>query len=61
VIGARPDNASEHEEGVVLNPSVVCIPAKDWDAFEVWMQRPAIAVPALAELLRRTPSWLSSS
>jgi hypothetical protein len=30
---------------------------KDWEAFEAWINRPAEAVPALAELASRTPSW----
>lgn len=44
-------------EAEVLNRSNITIPAKDWEAFEAWIGRPAEAVPALAELARRTPSW----
>ena len=36
---------------------VVTIPAKDWEAFEAWLDRPGETIPALAELARRTPSW----
>ena len=36
---------------------IVTIPAKDWEAFETWINRPAETIPALAELARRTPSW----
>ncbi|MFA6206085.1 MAG: DUF1778 domain-containing protein [Methylocystis sp.] len=47
----------EAAEAEVLNRSNITIPAKDWEAFEAWVGRPAEAVPALAELARRTPSW----
>lgn len=49
--------ALESAEIEVLNRVIVTIPAKDWDAFEAWIGRPAEAIPALAELARRTPSW----
>lgn len=44
-------------EAEVLNRSNITIPAKDWEAFEAWIGRPAEAVPALAELAQRIPSW----
>jgi uncharacterized protein (DUF1778 family) len=47
----------EAAEADMLNRSIVAIPAKDWEAFEAWVDRPAEAIPALAELARRTPSW----
>ncbi|HEY8215074.1 MAG TPA: DUF1778 domain-containing protein [Methylocystis sp.] len=47
----------EAAEAEVLNRSNIVIPAKDWEAFEAWINRPAEAVPALAELAGRTPSW----
>lgn len=49
--------ALEAAEVDVLSRSAVIIPAKDWDAFEAWINRPAEAVAALGELARRTPSW----
>ena len=49
--------ALESAETAVLNRTVVSIPAKDWDAFEAWVRRPAKAIPALAELARRKPTW----
>jgi uncharacterized protein (DUF1778 family) len=49
--------AVEAAEAEVLNRSIITIPAKDWEAFEAWINRPAEAVPALAELARRAPSW----
>jgi uncharacterized protein (DUF1778 family) len=51
--------ALESAESEVLNRSVVTIPAEHWDAFEAWVRRPARAIPALAELARRTPTWES--
>jgi uncharacterized protein (DUF1778 family) len=45
--------ALESAEMDVLNRSVVTIPAKDWEAFEAWLNRPAEAIPALAELARK--------
>lgn len=49
--------ALEFAEAEILNRSVVTIPAKDWEAFEAWVGRPAEPVPALAELVRRRPTW----
>jgi uncharacterized protein (DUF1778 family) len=49
--------ALEAAEAEVLNRTIVTIPAKDWEAFESWLDRPAETIPALAELARRTPSW----
>jgi uncharacterized protein (DUF1778 family) len=46
----------EAAELEMLNRSIVTIPAKDWDAFETWINRPAEAIPALTELARRTRS-----
>lgn len=49
--------AVEAAETEILGRSIVAIPAKDWEAFEAWSDRPAEAVPGLAELARRKPSW----
>ena len=49
--------AVEAAETEILGRSVVTIPAQDWEAFEAWVNRPAEAIPALAELARRRPSW----
>jgi len=49
--------ALESAEAEVLNRTIVTIPAKDWEAFEAWVNRPSEIVPALVELARRTPSW----
>jgi uncharacterized protein (DUF1778 family) len=49
--------AVEAAETEMFYRSIVTIPAKDWEAFEAWIDRPAEAVPALAKLACRTPSW----
>ena len=49
--------ALEAAEMEVLERNIVTIPAKDWDAFEAWVKRPAKAIPALKKLARRTPTW----
>ena len=40
----------EAAEMDVLNRSVVAIPAKDWEAFETWINRPAETKERLAKL-----------
>src|SRR5271156_6282080 len=47
----------EAAELEMLDRNIVTIPAKDWEAFEAWISRPAEAIPALTELARRSPSW----
>ncbi len=49
--------ALEAAEADVLNRTIVTIPAKDWEAFEAWINRPAEVIPALKELAAMTPSW----
>jgi uncharacterized protein (DUF1778 family) len=49
--------ALEAAEADVLNRTIVTIPAKDWDAFEAWIGRPAKTIPALKKLARVPPSW----
>ena len=49
--------ALEVAEADVLNRTIVTIPAKDWDAFEAWINRPAKTIPALKKLARLAPSW----
>jgi uncharacterized protein (DUF1778 family) len=49
--------ALEAAETEILNRMIVTIPAKDWEAFETWLGRPAEIVPALAELAGRPPTW----
>jgi uncharacterized protein (DUF1778 family) len=49
--------ALDAAEADILNRAIVTIPAKDWEAFEAWLRRPAEIVPALAELAGRRPTW----
>jgi uncharacterized protein (DUF1778 family) len=49
--------ALEAAEADVLNRTIVTIPAKDWDAFEAWINRPAKTIQPLKKLARATPSW----
>jgi uncharacterized protein (DUF1778 family) len=49
--------AVEAAEVDVLNRVIVTIPAKDWEAFESWINRPAETVPGLKKLARLTPTW----
>jgi len=49
--------AVEAAEAEILGRSIVTIPAKDWESFEAWVNRPAETIPALAGLARRRPSW----
>ena len=49
--------ALESAEAEVLNRTIVAIPAKDWEAFEAWVSRPAETIAPLMELAQRIPSW----
>jgi uncharacterized protein (DUF1778 family) len=49
--------ALEAAETVVLERRIVTIPAKDWQRFEAWANRPAREVPGLKELAERPPTW----
>lgn len=49
--------ALESAETDVLNRTVVTVPAKDWEAFEAWIARPAEVNEGLAKLARVVPSW----
>jgi uncharacterized protein (DUF1778 family) len=49
--------AVDAAEAEMFHRGIVTIPAKEWEAFESWINRPAENIPALAELARRVPSW----
>lgn len=49
--------ALEAAEIDMIERRVVIIPAKDWEAFEAWVARPAQAIPALKKLARKAPTW----
>ncbi len=49
--------ALEAAEVDMLERPVVTIPAKDWEAFEAWANRPPQKIAALEELARTDPEW----
>ena len=49
--------AVEAAESDMLERRIVTIPAKDWEAFEAWAQRPAEDIAALKELASKDPTW----
>lgn len=49
--------ALEAAEIDMLERPVVTIPAKDWEAFEAWANRPPQKIAALEELARTDPAW----
>jgi uncharacterized protein (DUF1778 family) len=49
--------AVEAAKAEVLKRTVIVIPAKDCEAFEAWINRPAEVIPALKKLARVIPSW----
>lgn len=40
-----------------LDRRVVIIPARDWEAFEAWADRPPEKIAALESLARTAPEW----
>lgn len=40
-------------ESALLKRAVITIPAKAWEGFKAWIERPAEIIPALAKLARR--------
>ena len=40
-----------------LERRVATIPAKDWEAFEAWAERPPEKIAALESLARTPPKW----
>ena len=49
--------ALEAAEMDMLERPVVNIPAKDWEAFEAWADRPPQKIAALEELVHTDPAW----
>lgn len=44
-------------ETALVHRNRVIIPAKDWEAFEAWIDGPAADNPGLAGLAGRKPAW----
>ncbi|MBX9843261.1 MAG: DUF1778 domain-containing protein [Xanthobacteraceae bacterium] len=49
--------ALEAAEMDMLERPIVTIPAKDWEAFETWANRPTQKIAALEKLARTDPAW----
>jgi uncharacterized protein (DUF1778 family) len=49
--------AVEAAEADILERRIVTIPAKDWEAFEAWANRPAEEIKGLKELAAKAPTW----
>jgi len=49
--------ALEAAEIDLLERRVVTIPAKDWEAFEAWADRPPEKIAEIEELARTNPKW----
>jgi hypothetical protein len=49
--------AVEAAEADVFNRTIVTIPAKDWEAFEAWANRPPEEIAGLKDLARKAPTW----
>lgn len=49
--------ALEAAEVDMLERPVVTIPAKDWEAFEAWADRPPQKIAKIEELARTNPKW----
>jgi uncharacterized protein (DUF1778 family) len=49
--------ALEAAEVDFLERRVVTIPARDWEAFESWVERPAEELPGLRRLAGLPPTW----
>lgn len=49
--------ALDAAEADMLERRIVTIPAKDWEAFEAWANRPPQEIAALKALARKPPAW----
>ena len=49
--------ALDAAEADIVERRIVTIPAKDWEAFEAWTNRPAREIKGLKDLAGKTPTW----
>jgi uncharacterized protein (DUF1778 family) len=49
--------AVDAPEPDILERRIVTIPAKDWEAFEAWANRPPEEIAGLEDLARIAPTW----
>ena len=53
--------AVEAAEADVLDRRIIMIPAKDWEEFETWANRPAEEIQGLRNLFGKAPTWETQS
>lgn len=51
------DAAVRAAEAVLMEQTLVRLPAEDFEAFRAALAAPAVASPEMVELLRRRPPW----
>jgi uncharacterized protein (DUF1778 family) len=49
--------AVQAAETSLFHRNIVSIPAKNWEAFEMWVGGPSVDNPGLAAIAKRVPSW----
>lgn len=49
--------ALDAAEADILERRIVTIPAKNWEAFEAWANRPPQEIAGLKDLARTAPTW----
>ena len=49
--------ALDAAEADILERRIVTIPAKDWEGFEAWANRPPEEIAGLKELAHKPPTW----
>jgi uncharacterized protein (DUF1778 family) len=49
--------ALDAAEADILERRIVTIPAKNWEAFEAWANRPPQEIAGLKDLARKAPTW----
>lgn len=49
--------AVDAAEADVVERRIFTIPAKDWEAFEAWANRPAEEIAGIKDLARTPPTW----
>src|SRR2546425_9201652 len=49
--------ALDAAEADILERRIVTIPAKSWEAFEAWANRPPQEIAGLKDLARTAPTW----
>jgi len=49
--------ALDAAEADIVERRIITIPARDWEAFETWANRPPEEIAGLKDLARTTPKW----